>query len=100
MEDDGSNDSDNMDDGELILMDDAGEDDQDAEEEEKDEAKTDEELAKLKAIQLENDKIDLDALKNEFREVDFHPDEAKPPDKYTYSAYFDNLRHTLNTFLR
>ena len=49
MEDDGSNDSD-IDDGELILMEDAGQDDQDSEEE-KDEKKTDEELAKLKAIQ-------------------------------------------------
>ena len=49
MEDDGSNDSD-LDDGELILMEDAGQDDQDSEEE-KDEKKTDEELAKLKAIQ-------------------------------------------------
>ena len=98
MEDDGSNGSDS-DDGELILIEEPGNDDQDSEEE-KEEQKTDEELAKLKAIQAENDKIDLDALKNEFREVDFHPNEARPPDKYTYSAYFDHLRHTLNTFLR
>ena len=49
MEDDGSNDSE-IDDGELILMEDAGHDDQDSEEE-KDEKKTDEELVKLKAIQ-------------------------------------------------
>jgi hypothetical protein len=35
--------------------------------------------------------IDLDKLKNEFHEVDFHPMEAKPPDKYMYSVYFDNL---------
>ena len=42
----------------------------------------------------------LDALKNEFEEVDFHPGEPTPADKYMYSVYYDNARHTLNTFLR
>ena len=65
-----------------------------------DEKKQAEEQAKIDAIQKEQEKIDLDAIKNEFREVDFHPDEPRPAEKYTYSAYFDNLRHTLNTFLR
>ncbi len=37
------------------------------------------------------DDIDLDKLKNEFHEVDFHPMESKPPDKYMYSVYFDNV---------
>ena len=44
--------------------------------------------------------VNLDSLKNEFREVDFHPLEARPPDKFTYSANFENIRHTLNTYLR
>ena len=44
--------------------------------------------------------VDLDKLANEFLEVDFHPNEARPPDRYMYSAYFDNLRHTMNTYLR
>lgn len=44
--------------------------------------------------------MDLDKLANEFNEVDFHPSEARPPDRYMYSAYFDNLRHTMNTYLR
>ena len=44
--------------------------------------------------------VDLDSIKNEFREVDFHPLEAKPPDKYSYSAHFEAIRHTLNTYLR
>ena len=35
--------------------------------------------------------IDLDKIKNEFHEVDFHPLEAKPPDKYMYSVYYDNV---------
>lgn len=35
--------------------------------------------------------IDLDALKNEFTEVDFHPLEPTPPDKYMYSVYYDNV---------
>ena len=35
-----------------------------------------------------------------FEEIDFHPDEAKPPNMYMYSAYFEHLRHTLNTYLR
>jgi hypothetical protein len=39
-------------------------------------------------------------MKNEFKEVDFHPGELAPPDKYMYSVYYDNLRHTMNTFLR
>ena len=44
--------------------------------------------------------VDLDKLKNEFMEVDFHPNEPRPPDRFMYSAYFDNIRHTLNTYLR
>ena len=35
--------------------------------------------------------IDLDTIRNEFREVDFHPLEANPPDRFTYSANFENL---------
>ena len=26
--------------------------------------------------------------------------EPKPPDKYMYSVNYDNVRHTLNTYLR
>ena len=26
--------------------------------------------------------------------------EAKPPDKYNYSVNFENVRHTLNSYLR
>ena len=44
--------------------------------------------------------VELDSIKNEFREVDFHPLEAKPPDKYNYSVNFENVRHTLNSYLR
>ena len=47
-----------------------------------------------------NGQIDLDKIKNEFTEVDFHPLEPKPPDKYMYSVNYDNVRHTLNTYLR
>ena len=46
------------------------------------------------------DEIDLDTLKNEFKEVDFHPGESGPAEKYMYSVYYDNTRHTMNTFLR
>ena len=45
-------------------------------------------------------KVDLDKIKNEFHEVDFHPLEAKPKEKYTYSVYYKHLKHTLNTYLR
>ena len=44
--------------------------------------------------------MDLDGIKNEFREVDFHPLEAKVSDKYNYSVNFENVRHTLNSYLR
>ena len=44
--------------------------------------------------------MDLDKLGNEFLEVDFHPNEPRPPDRFMYSAYSDNIRHTLNTYLR
>lgn len=35
-----------------------------------------------------------------FQEIDFHPDEPRPPNQYMYSAYFEHLRHTLNTYLK
>ena len=44
--------------------------------------------------------IDLDSIKNEFLEVDFHPLEAKPPDRYVYNVNFEHVRHTLNCYLR
>ena len=37
------------------------------------------------------DDLDLDKLKNEFHEVDFHPLEPKPPEKYMYSVYYENV---------
>ena len=46
------------------------------------------------------EEIDLDKIKNEFHEVDFHPMEPKPPEKYMYSVYYENVWHTLNTYLR
>ena len=56
--------------------------------------KDDSQTAETKAINNKAspmDDIDLDKLKNEFHEVDFHPMESKPPDKYMYSVYFDNV---------
>ena len=35
--------------------------------------------------------IDLDKLKNEFHDVDFHPTEPGPSDKYLYSANYENI---------
>lgn len=50
--------------------------------------------------QRKNEEIDLDKLKNEFRDVDFHPEQPEPPDKYMYAVHYENLWHTLNTYLK
>ena len=61
----------------------------------------DSKLEEVKALKkVEASIVDLDSIKNEFREVDFHPLEARPPEKFTYSANFENIRHTLNTYLK
>ena len=38
-----------------------------------------------------NDEIDLDKIKNEFRDVDFHPMQPEPPDKFMYAVHYENL---------
>ena len=38
-----------------------------------------------------NHDIDLDKIKNEFRDVDFHPMQPEPPDKFMYAVHYENL---------
>lgn len=51
-------------------------------------------LANLKAQEEDNSGVIC------FEEIDFHPDEPRPPNQFMYSAYFEHIRHTLNTYLR
>jgi len=53
-------------------------------------------LARFKAQEEGNEEPDKCGME----EIDFHPDEPRPPSQFMYSAYFENLRHTMNTFLR
>ena len=41
-----------------------------------------------------------DDRQDEFLAVDFHPDEPNPPSTQTFSTYLENLRNTLNVFLK
>ena len=40
---------------------------------------------------MQKEEIDLDKIKNEFRDVDFHPGQPDPPDKYMYAVHYENL---------
>ena len=54
----------------------------------------DQAIANLKAQEEDNSGVTC------FEEIDFHPDEPRPAGQFMYSAYFEHLRHTLNTYLR
>jgi hypothetical protein len=73
---------------------------EDCKEQDQDQGQLDEKaLAKLKE-QQENEQEEIEQRKNEFMEIDFHPYETRPAGQFMYSAYFEQLRHTMNSYLR
>ena len=54
-------------------------------------------IARLKA---QEECTDDQQKQTVFEEIDFHPDEPRPPNTLVYSAYMEGLRHTMNTYLR